>query len=76
MNLSKGIKYYVIATQGLLTMIVLTLIGYYIGYLIDKESFWPGVIAAIGAIIGLVYFIRLLLKIMKEEDKKKNESKD
>ncbi|MDE6048011.1 MAG: hypothetical protein K2F56_05215 [Anaeroplasmataceae bacterium] len=62
-----------LTTQGILTMIVLAVIGYFIGRAIDVESIWPGVLAAIGALCGLVSFIYTLLKLLKEEDKNKNE---
>ncbi len=79
MKFSKFAKYYVITTQGLITIVVLLFIGYYIGGLINKDSVWPGVLAAFGAICGIVSFIYILLKMLKKEDKKnepKNESKD
>ncbi|MDE6584447.1 MAG: hypothetical protein K2K15_03505 [Anaeroplasmataceae bacterium] len=75
MNFSKYAKFYVVATQGILTMVVLLLVGYFIGRAIDKESIWPGILAAVGALCGLCSFIYTLLRLLKEEEKKKNESK-
>lgn len=77
MKFSKYAKYYAVATQGIITMVVLLLIGYFIGKKIDEHSFWPGLLAAIGALCGLVSFIALLLKLQKKEDKsdQSNESK-
>lgn len=69
----KHAKLYAIATQGILTIVVLLLIGYFIGTKIDKNSFWPGFLAAIGALCGVISFIGTLLKLIKEEEKK-NES--
>ncbi len=69
----KHAKVYAIATQGILTIVVLLLIGYFIGNKIDKNSFWPGVLAALGALCGIASFIVTLLKLLKEEEKK-NES--
>ena len=73
MKFSKYAKFYVLTTQGIFTMAVLAVVGYFIGRAIDVESVWPGVLAAIGALCGLVSFIYTLLKLLKEEDKNKNE---
>lgn len=54
-------------------MAALVVIGYFIGRAIDVESVWPGVLAAIGALCGLGSFIYTLLRLLKEEDKNKNE---
>lgn len=74
MKLGGYVKYYAIATQGIISMVLLLLIGFFVGRWIDEDSIWPGVLAAIGAICGLFIFITSLLKLLKEEDK--NESKD
>lgn len=74
MKIGKYAKYYAIATQGIVSMIVLLLAGFFIGRAIDKDSIWPGILAAIGAIIGLILFIITLLKLMNEEDKKKDDT--
>lgn len=71
MKFSKYVRYYVIATQGILTMVVLLFVGYFIGMKIDSSSFWPGLLAAIGTLCGLVSFIYLLLKMLKNEGKNK-----
>ncbi|MDE7095743.1 MAG: ABC-2 transporter permease [Anaeroplasmataceae bacterium] len=76
MKFSKYARFYVLTTQGILTMVVLAVIGYFIGRAIDVESVWPGVLAAIGALCGLVSFIYTLLRLLKEEDKKKDEKID
>lgn len=79
MKFSKFARYYAITTQGLITIVVLLLIGYYIGVWINKDSAWPGILAAVGAISGIVSFIYILLKMLRQEDKKnepKNESED
>lgn len=75
MKYSKYAKFYALATQGILTMVVLLFIGFFIGYKINKDSFWPPLLACIGMLCGLVIFISYLLYLGKEEDKK-NESKD
>lgn len=64
-------KTYALATQGILTMVVMLGLGYLIGYLIDKDSAWPAILAVVGVICGLVTFISYLLYLIKEEEKRK-----
>ena len=64
-------KTYALATQGILTMVVMLGLGYSIGYLIDKESAWPAILAVVGVLCGLVTFISYLLYLIKEEEKRK-----
>ncbi len=75
MKYSKYVKFYVLATQGILTMLILLVVGFFIGYKIDKDSFWPPLLACVGVICGLIIFISYLLYLSKEEDKK-HESKN
>ena len=63
-------KFYALATQGIFTMLVLLGLGYYIGYLINKDSFWPPLLACIGVICGVVIFVTYLLLLTKGDDKK------
>ena len=67
---TKFATFYRMATQGILTMIMLMGAGFGIGYLIDKDSFWPPVLAAVGVLVGLVIFISYLLYLSKAEDNK------
>jgi F0F1-type ATP synthase assembly protein I len=71
MKFGKFFKYYLIATQGLSTILVLTFGGLLIGWAIDKESIWPPILAVIGLLIGLVSFIGYLLKYQNKIDKTK-----
>lgn len=64
-------KTYALATQGILTMVVMLGLGYLIGYLIDKDSAWPAILAVVGVICGLVTFVSYLLYLIKEEEKRK-----
>lgn len=56
------IKAYAIFSQGIASMIVLGIIGFIIGWKIDKHSAMCGILAVLGAIIGLIYFIILVYK--------------
>lgn len=74
MKNQKYVRLYAVGTQGILTMIVLAGLGYFIGYKIDETSAWPPILAVVGVLIGLVIFISYLIQLDKEE-KKKHESK-
>ena len=69
MKITKYAKFYALGTQGILTMVVLGAIGYFIGYKIEKDSFWAPVLAVVGVLCGLVSFIGYLLYLIKEEKK-------
>ncbi|MBQ9449141.1 MAG: AtpZ/AtpI family protein [Acholeplasmatales bacterium] len=64
-------KTYALATQGILTMVVMLGLGYFIGYLIDKDSAWPAILAVVGVLCGLFTFVTYLLYLIKEEEKRK-----
>lgn len=70
-KIKKGIKFYAVGTQGVFTMAILGVIGFFIGYKIDKNSLWPGVLAVIGVLCGLFSFITSILYLLKEEEKKR-----
>ncbi len=75
---SSAVKAYAIFSQGIFTMITLGVIGFFIGYKIDKKSALQGVLAVIGCLIGLVYFICLVYKnhYFDNIPKKKDEGDD
>ena len=74
MKLSKAAKTYTLATQGIFSMVVFMAIGFLIGWLINKDSVWPAILAVVGLLIGLFSFITYLLYLLKDEEKnKKNE---
>ena len=76
MKFKKFAKYYLIATQGLATIIGLTIVGLIIGYKLDKNSFWPAVLAVVGMLAGLSSFIYYLLKYQQKIDKDNNKEGD
>lgn len=77
MKLGKFAKVYSMSTQGILSMGVYAALGFFVGYAIDKNSFWPVLLAVVGMLLGLCTFISYLLYLIKEEEKekKKNETK-
>lgn len=68
MKIGKYAKIYAVVTQGLISMVVLLLLGYWIGTKLWPNTVWPGVIATFGAIAGLINFIRMLLKLGVEKN--------
>lgn len=76
MKLGKYAKVYVLGTQGIFSMAIFSVIGFFIGYYIDKDSFWPVTLAIIGLIIGffnLMVNLLYIAKMAEKERKKKNE---
>lgn len=61
-NSSDAIKAYAIFSQGIASMIILGAIGFFIGWKVNKHSALCGILAVVGAIMGLVYFIFLVYK--------------
>ena len=62
----KSFKLYAIVTQYLITIAIMTIGGYLLGrYVIFKTTLAGGIIATIGAICGIIYFVIGLLNIGK-----------
>ena len=72
--MGKYARIYALATQGILTMIILAVLGYFIGMKSNKDSIFPGLFAGIGVIIGVIIFVSYMLYLINED--KKNETKD
>ncbi len=50
---------------------ILAILGFVIGWFINKDSPWPIILAIVGLIFGLFSFITYLLYLLKEEEKEK-----
>lgn len=70
------VRAYAIFSQGIITMIVLGGIGFFIGYKINKHSALCGILAIVGGVIGLAYFIYLVYKNHYFDDKPKENKTD
>lgn len=57
-------------------MVIFTALGFLIGWLINKESVWPVILAVVGLLIGLFSFITYLLYLIKEDEKEKKISQN
>lgn len=57
-------------------MALYTVLGFVIGYIIDKDSVWPPILAVVGLLFGLFSFVTYLLWLLKEDEKeRKNNQK-
>jgi len=76
MKFGKYVKTYVLGTQGIFSMAVFSVIGFFIGYYINKDSFWPVTLAIVGLIIGFFNLMISLLYLAKIADKERKREKD
>ena len=73
MKFGKFAKYYAVATQGIVSIVVLTLLGMFIGYKINKDSYLPVIFGIIGMVSGLLSMVFVLIKLQREDGKQKDE---
>jgi hypothetical protein len=52
---------------------VLTFLGLFIGYKINKDSYLPVILGIIGMVSGLSSMIFILIKLQREDGKKEDE---
>ena len=71
MKVGKYANTYAMASQGIISMAVLGIIGFFIGRWIDKHSVWPAILAIIGVLFGLFTLVGNLIYILKQEEKEK-----
>ncbi len=65
---TSGFKMYALVTQMLIMIVVLTVGGYLLGrYLLFKTVIAGGICGIVGALMGITYFIRELIKIDKDK---------
>ncbi|MBR6071611.1 MAG: AtpZ/AtpI family protein [Acholeplasmatales bacterium] len=74
MKLGKYAKIYALGTQGIFSMAIFSVIGFFIGYYIDKDSFWPVTLAIVGLILGFFNLMISLLYLAKMADKERKKS--
>lgn len=71
--MNKGIKMYVVVSQGLIQMFVLMYVGYKLGadwWLNDGT--WGAILCVVGAIIGIISMMFTVIKAGDVFDKRKN----
>ena len=64
----KNLKVYALVTQFIFQLLILGVLGYFIGYKIDPDSVLKGVLAVIGVVIGVIAFIIQIIKMVGVED--------
>ena len=67
----KMAKMYVIVSQGIMNIIVLTLLGFLTAKWMNLSGVWIGIISALGAILGIIIFIMYILKMGDDYGNKK-----
>lgn len=65
-------KKYVFYSQLVFQTIVLTIVGLYIGYRINKGSTIQGLLAVLGFLIGALNFGIMIYRMEKNEKRKRN----
>jgi len=76
MKFGKFAKYYVVATQGILMIVLLTLLGMFIGHLIMEGPLLPAIFGFVGMLTGLLSMIIWLLKLQREDVKEEDEKSE
>lgn len=64
----KNLKIYALITQFIFQLLILGVLGYYLGYKIDPDGVLKGILAVIGAVIGVIAFIIQVIKMVGVED--------
>lgn len=75
MKLGKIAKVYAVGTQGIFSLLIFAVLGYGIGYLINKDSILPPILAVVGLLLGLGSLITYLLILLRMEEREKNNDK-
>ncbi len=63
----KNLKVYALVTQFVFQLLILGVLGYFIGYKIDPDGILKGVLAVVGVLIGLIAFIIQVIKMVGVE---------
>ncbi len=63
----KSLKVYALITQFIFQLLILGVLGYFIGYKIDPDGILKGVLAVVGVLIGLIAFIIQVIKMVGVE---------
>lgn len=63
----KNLKIYALVTQFIFQLLILGVLGYFIGYKIDPDGILKGVLAVVGVLIGLIAFIIQVIKMVGVE---------
>ena len=64
----KNLKVYALVTQFIFQLLILGVLGWFIGYKIDSDGILKGVLAIVGVLIGVIAFIIQLIKMVGVKD--------
>ncbi len=66
----KNLKVYALITQFVFQLLILGVLGYYLGYKIDPDGILKGILAVVGVLIGVIAFIIQVIKMVGIDDGK------
>lgn len=64
----KNLKVYALVTQFVFQLLILGVLGWFIGYKIDPDGVLKGILAVVGVVIGVIAFIIQLVKMVGVKD--------
>ncbi|MBP5445785.1 MAG: hypothetical protein J6Y28_06400 [Acholeplasmatales bacterium] len=64
----KNLKVYALVTQFIFQLLILGVLGWFIGYRIDPDGVLKGILAVVGVVIGVIAFIIQLVKMVGVKD--------
>lgn len=64
----KNLKVYALVTQFIFQLLILGVLGWFIGYKIDPDGVLKGILAVVGVVIGVIAFIIQLVKMVGVKD--------
>lgn len=67
--MKKALKVYALASQLILTLALLPVIGIFIGRHYDKDGNLPSILAGVGLFIGLIIDIIFVLQFLRFEER-------
>ena len=64
----KNLKVYALVTQFVFQLLILGVLGWFIGYKIDPDGILKGILAVVGAVIGVIAFIIQIVMMVGVKD--------
>lgn len=67
----KFAKYYALITQFVIETLVLVFLGLYIGSKLDPDGVLNGILATVGGLLGIVFFVIYVIKVGEKDGRTK-----
>ena len=64
----KNLKVYALVTQFVFQLLILGVLGWFIGYKIDPDGILKGILEVVGAVIGVIAFIIQIVMMVGVKD--------